>query len=170
MCKKHEEPGLGRNNPYFPGLREAIFHGRFPSEIPKVGFFLSPFSGNLGNLGGVKSPHLCVCHFRPFDALTGWQWVSDGIKNGQQDGLNRAAREEIGAYVTKIGQKRRDGTFHHNWTATQQAQRCPASRSGGEIKPLWEFFAHTSLLLCIITDMHLAHCICIVFASYLQCI
>ena len=73
MCKKHEEPGLGRNNPYFPGLREAIFHGRFPSEIPKVGFFLSPFSGNLGNLGGVKSPHLCVCHFRPFDALTGWQ-------------------------------------------------------------------------------------------------
>ena len=141
MCKKHEEPGLGRYNPYFPGLREAIFHGRFLSEIPKSRLFYPP-SGNLGNLGGLK---VHTCAFVIFGLLTRWlagsEWVM-GSKMGSRTAW-MARQEEIGAYVTKIGQKRRDGTFHHNWTATQ-AQRCPASHSGGEIKPLWEFFAHTA--------------------------
>ena len=141
MCKKHEEPSSGRNNPYFPGLREAIFHGRFLSEIPKSQLFYPP-SGNLGNLGGLK---VHTCAFVIFGLLTRWlagsEWVM-GSKMGSRTAW-MARQEEIGAYVTKIGQKRRDGTFHHNWTATQ-AQRCPASHSGGEIKPLWEFFAHTA--------------------------
>ena len=138
MCKKHEEPSSGRNNPYFPGLREAIFHGRFLSEIPKSRLFYPP-SGNLGNLGGLK---VHTCAFVIFGLLTRWlagsEWVMGSKMGSRTAWIGRPGRKS-GLMLRKLGKKGATALFIITG-ATQQAQRCPASRSGGEIKPLWEFF------------------------------
>ena len=138
MCKKHEEPGLGRNNPYFPGLREAIFHGRLPSEIPKSRLFLSP-QWKPGKSGGLKVP---TCAFVIFGLLTRWlagsEWVMGSKMGSRTAWIGRPGRKS-GLMLRKLGKKGATALFIITG-ATQQAQRCPASRSGGEIKPLWEFF------------------------------
>ena len=125
--KKHEAPYWSKNNPHFPGLREAaIFHGRFLSEIPKVGVFNSP-QLEPGKPPGLKSH---TCEFVIFGLLTRCDWmaVSDGIKNGR---WVNGPPQEIGAYVTKIGQKRRSALF-----IITGATSSTARPSGGEIKPL----------------------------------
>ena len=143
MCKKHEEPSSGRNNPYFPGLREAIFHGRFLSEIPKSRLFYPP-SGNLGNLGGLK---VHTCAFVIFGLLTRWlagsEWVMASKMGSRTAWIAR--REEIGAYVTKTGQKRRDGTFHHNWRDTT-GSTVPSVTPivAAKLNHFQNFFAHTA--------------------------
>ena len=139
MCKKHEEPGLGRNNPYFPGLREAIFHGRFPSEIPQSRLFY-PASGNLGNLGGLK---VHTCAFVIFGLLTRWlagsEWVMGSKMGSRTAWIGRPGRKS-GLMLRKLGKKGATALF----IITEQRHRLNGaqrhSHSGGEIKPLWEFF------------------------------
>ena len=79
--------------------------------------------------------------------------VSDGIKNGR---WVNGPPQEIGAYVTKIGQKRRSALF-----IITGATSSTARPSGGEIKPLWDFLRCATLQQIYASDVEEAHCICI---------
>ena len=125
ICKKHEEPGLGRNNPYFPGLREAIFHGRFPSEIPKSRLFLSR-QRKPGKSGGVKSPHTCA--FVIFGLLTRWlagsEWVMGSKMGSRMAWIARPGRKS-GLMLRKLGKKGATALFiiteqRHRLNGTQR--------------------------------------------------
>ena len=158
MCKKHEEPSSGRNNPYFPGLREAIFHGRFLSEIPKSRLFYPP-SGNLGNLGGLK---VHTCAFVIFGLLTRWlagsEWVMGSKMGSRTAWIGRPGRKS-GLMLRKLGKKGATALF----IITEQRHRLNGAQRPIVAAKLnrFENFLLTPLLLCIIKYMHLAHCICI---------
>ena len=87
--------------------------------------------------------------------------MSDGIRNGQQHRLN--GPQEIGAYVTKIGQKRRAALFiitGARSSTVEQRPRLPPG--GGKIKTALTIFCsgYSASDLCI-GDVEEAHCICI---------
>ena len=142
MCKKHEEPGLGRNNPYFPGLREAIFHGRFLSEIPKSQLFYPP-SGNLGNLGGLK---VHTCAFVIFGLLTRWlagsEWVM-GSKMGSRTAWIARPGRKSGLMLRKLGKKGATALF----IITEQRHRLNGAQRpivAAKLNRFENFFAHTA--------------------------
>ena len=117
---------------------KQFFTADFLLKSPKVGFFYPP-SGNLGNLGGLK---VHTCAFVIFGLLTRWlagsEWVMGSKMGSRMAWIARPGRKS-GLMLRKLGKKGATALFIITG-ATQQAQRCPASRSGGEIKPLWEFF------------------------------
>ena len=143
MCKKHEEPGLGKNNPYFPGLREAIFHGRFPSEIPQSRLFLSPHR-KLGKSGGVKSPHTCA--FVIFGLLTRWlagsEWVMGSKMGSRTAWIGRPGRKS-GLMLRKLGKKGATALF----IITEQRHRLNGAQRpivAAKLNRFENFFAHTA--------------------------
>ena len=142
MCKKHEEPSSGRNNPYFPGLREAIFHGRFLSEIPKSQLFYPP-SGNLGNLGGLK---VHTCAFVIFGLLTRWlagsEWVMGSKMGSRTAWIGRPGRKS-GLMLRKLGKKGATALF----IITEQRHRLNGAQRpivAAKLNRFENFFAHTA--------------------------
>ena len=86
--------------------------------------------------------------------------MSDGIKNGQQDGLNSAAREEIGAYVTKIGQKRRSALFIITGATSSTVERPTRSPAAAKLNRFDNFLRATySASDACIRYVEEAHCI-----------
>ena len=142
MCKKHEEPSSGRNNPYFPDLREAIFHGRFLSEIPKSRLFYPP-SGNLGNLGGLK---VHTCAFVIFGLLTRWlagsEWVMGSKMGSRTAWIGRPGRKS-GLMLRKLGKKGATALF----IITEQRHRLNGAQRpivAAKLNRVENFFAHTA--------------------------
>ena len=161
MCKKHEEPGLGRNNPYFPGLREAIFHGRFPSEIPQSRLFLSR-QRKPGKSRGVKSPHTCA--FVIFGLLTRWlagsEWVM-GSKMGSRTAWIARPGRKSGLMLRKLGKKGATALF----IITEQRHRLNGAQRpivAAKLNRFENFFTHTAApTLHYQIYASSTHCICI---------
>ena len=109
--QKAWRPYWSKNNPHFPGLREAaIFHGRFLSEIPKVGVFNSP-PARTWETAWVKKPHLWICHFWAFDAL----WLDGSEWWYQEWALGEWPAPGNRGLCYENWAKKALGTFHHNW-------------------------------------------------------
>ena len=119
--------------------KQQFFTADFFLKSPKSAFLIPP-QLEPGKPPGLKSH---TCEFVIFGLLTRCDWmaVSDGIKNGRR--VN-GPPQEIGAYVTKIGQKRRSALF-----IITGATSSTARPSGGEIKPLWDFLRNSAANLCI---------------------
>ena len=83
--------------------------------------------------------------------------MSDGFKNGQSPRLN-GPQEEIGAYVTKIGQKRRAALFIITGaTSSTVRPRLPVA---AKLNRFDNFLRYSASDVCI-RDVEETHCVCI---------